>query len=204
MPNWCYNKLRVSGEPTQLKDFVDTSMSSGEFSLHPLHPMPDELRSTTSPNTYDGKDEDAKAKHAIEVNRLKKAYGYDNWYDWAVNNWGTKWDVCECSVNENDSNCFEVEFNSAWSPPILWMGKVAPLFKDLSFEMYFSEPGMNFCGSYLWDNVNEFEFNECELMYTDDEDREVKWDGDFYRYTDTGEKIEDDDFFPLPKNPFEK
>ena len=49
--------------------------------------------------------------------RLKSEYGYDNWYDWQVHHWGTKWDI-QCNDATLVDNVLEVSFESAWSPPV--------------------------------------------------------------------------------------
>ena len=65
-------------------------------------------------------------------NKLTNKYGSTNWYDWAYDNWGTKW-VTHASletVREN-TNSFEddiwVEFvvDSAWGPPVYLLQYIA-------------------------------------------------------------------------------
>lgn len=41
-----------------------------------------------------------------------RKYGYMDWYQWCINNWGTKWNACEVFV---DDNC--ISFQTAWSVP---------------------------------------------------------------------------------------
>lgn len=49
-----------------------------------------------------------------------KKYGYCTWYRWAIDNWGTKWNACNTSVDEKS-----IYFDTAWSFP-------APIFAKLS------------------------------------------------------------------------
>ena len=45
-------------------------------------------------------------------------YGYCHWYNWAVNNWGTKWNVeDEVSVIDIGDDNYEIIFDTAWSCP---------------------------------------------------------------------------------------
>ena len=45
-------------------------------------------------------------------------YGYCNWYNWRVDNWGTKWNVDdEVSVIDYRDNEYEILFDTAWSAP---------------------------------------------------------------------------------------
>lgn len=41
-----------------------------------------------------------------------RKYGYVDWYNWSIANWGTKWNASSCVV----SNTF-VEFDTAWAMP---------------------------------------------------------------------------------------
>jgi len=43
------------------------------------------------------------------------------WYQWRVENWGTKWDVMDCDITLYESSKeteIELLFATAWSPPI--------------------------------------------------------------------------------------
>jgi hypothetical protein len=70
----------------------------------------------------------------------------DNWYDWNLVNWGTKWDASCVHVISKDSNTIKVSFDTAWSPPIAFYD----VMDGLGFEVdaLYYEPGMNFCGQY--------------------------------------------------------
>lgn len=45
---------------------------------------------------------------------LIKKYGYYNWYDWSIANWGTKWNACDVDITED---CLSIQFDTAWSCP---------------------------------------------------------------------------------------
>ena len=91
----------------------------------------------------------------------------DGWFDWCVNNWGTKWDVgadigtdreefhgLKATVVGNEANC---SFDSAWSPPIGLYEKL----DELGYKVHASyfEPGMAFCGIWAdgYDNYIEYQ-----------------------------------------------
>lgn len=44
--------------------------------------------------------------------RERELYGKNNWYDWNIENWGTKWNAYSFSHEEN-----EITFHTAWSAP---------------------------------------------------------------------------------------
>jgi len=84
----------------------------------------------------------------------------DNWYDWHVSNWGTKWDVGgddygEPTVSE-DGRSMSVNFDSAWAPPTQWYERMVEMGFDVD-AMYY-ESGMAFAGKYVdgYDDYYEF------------------------------------------------
>jgi len=78
-----------------------------------------------------------------------RKYGYKDWYKWNISNWGTKWDACGENASIDDmGDSIEIQFDTAWAPPIQWIEKVELLFPDLEFELHYEEPGMCFKGVY--------------------------------------------------------
>jgi len=69
----------------------------------------------------------------------------ENWYEWCVSNWGTKWDVTEvdCIIEGNST---KVTFDTAWAPPIAFYEHLIEL--GFTVTAYYYEPGMAFCGIY--------------------------------------------------------
>ena len=161
MPNWCWNHLEVTGDEIQLREFVEKSLVSPEeneihdrteFSFNGTYPMPKTLRITAG-------------THLSFIEKIKryiniKLYGHDNWYNWSIANWGTKWDACEGCINHNDIDFFSVSFETAWSPPINWIDNIMQDFPDLCFQLEYEEPGMCFGGllqaqyQTIWEDVN--------------------------------------------------
>jgi hypothetical protein len=45
-------------------------------------------------------------------------YEKENWYDWQINNWGTKWDRYNYKLGISGKLGFVAYFTTAWSPPI--------------------------------------------------------------------------------------
>lgn len=69
-------------------------------------------------------------------------YGKDNWYDWALENWGTKWNACFAEVNGN-----HIIFDTAWSPCSPVISALAKQFPEAEFYYTYEEPGMRICGA---------------------------------------------------------
>lgn len=85
----------------------------------------------------------------------------NDWYNWHIENWGTKWDTCECECDqvesvyeELDSNFINLtyHFDTAWGPPTNWLEKVSEKYKDIHFDLEYSEPGMDFWGKKEYSN----------------------------------------------------
>ena len=80
-------------------------------------------------------------------------YDDERWYDWCVNNWGTKWDIGAKGEDKGlkatrVENEITATFDSAWSPPIGLYEKLVEL--GYNVRATYWEPGMAYCG--IWDN----------------------------------------------------
>lgn len=90
----------------------------------------------------------------------------EKWYDWSVDNWGTKWDVTETYEDENGFICFD----TAWSTPAYLILFLSNKYTDLSFEVLYADEDLgNNCGRYIFKNGNEIEYESygikdaCEI-----------------------------------------
>lgn len=154
MPNWSSNTLIVKAEAgnpeaeAQLAEFVAKirgaeKSDKGIFSQ--FYPCPQEL--------YDN-----------------PGNGFDTWYTWHVNHWGTKWDVFYGDVTFNKGETFghlQMWFDTAWSPPSAFVIAVSQEYQLLTFRLAYSEAGMAFAG-YI-DIVNGKIIEECVV-------EDVSWD----------------------------
>lgn len=140
MPNWCNNTMTISHPDPAMMEKAAEAWNTGEF-LQTLIPCPLELRETPS----------MCGKNTPEQARNLKKYGYRDWYDWCLANWGTKWDIGRRDEQENDAvlegNCFTVSFDSAWSPPTGAYERLTEM--GFGIQAYYYEPGMDFCGRFV-------------------------------------------------------
>ena len=87
----------------------------------------------------------------------------ENWYNWCIENWGTKWDVGSNSniggdMDDRDGGVF-LNFDSAWTPPTAFYEKMEEL--GFSIEAYYYEPGCGFCGRWSSaDGDDYYEFDD--------------------------------------------
>ena len=152
MPNWCNNTLTLEhDDPAMIKRAYD-ALERQEF-LQEFVPVPVELKETMA-GSY-GDDEKQKALEAQTKSNIEK-YGYGNWYDFCVGEWGTKWDVGDqgCSDIHPDGRMLHTSFDSAWSPPVNAYAKLEAL--GFRVNAMFYESGMAFAGSYSDGNCDDF------------------------------------------------
>lgn len=148
MPNWCSNSVQVAG-PKEFIQGLAAAATAGEF-CNFIKPVPKELTDTVAGSFSDSAEQ--AAQELREKSNLDE-YGYRNWYDFCVAEWGTKWDVggdeCYVEVMEDTGTgkwVLNFSFDSAWSPPI----EIYEALADLEHEVqaYYYEPGLAFCGKF--------------------------------------------------------
>ena len=151
MPNWCNNVATLRANKARIDTVV--AGAAGDGVLNALIPVPEELRDTTA-GSFGDADKQA-ALEAQEAANLAK-YGYKNWYDYCVNEWGTKWDLCDVQVNRVDDETVTLSFETAWSPPIEAYEKLLGM--GFAVEAFYYEPGMCFAGKWAdgFDDCIEF------------------------------------------------
>jgi hypothetical protein len=213
MPNWCYNSLCVSGEKEILAEFVSKTlvpcnMSSEEeydeshrFTFNILHPLPKALEGGFSPLPKLEGENDIQYKERMAEN--VRLYGAEDWYDWNRYNWGTKWDASSTCIEELDDNNFDLKFNTAWSPPIYWFEKVIPMYPQLEFDLIFDEESQDYCGR-MTGREGEIDLQVGKPYFTDHEEKRVIYDisKGKWKYEDSGQLIDDEDFYPIDVNPY--
>ena len=144
MPNWCDNTLELRHEDPAMIKRAKEAFEAGRL-LDEFIPVPQQLADTRA--GFYGKDtyeqELLEATEALNV----KWFKHKNWWDFCVQEWGTKWDVGRDGyINAEDPNYLSLSFQSAWSPPIDAYKKLEAMGFDV-WAIYY-ESGMMFCGAY--------------------------------------------------------
>ena len=145
MPNWCLNRLTIEHEDrAKVMEFA-YAYKEGKACDHYLPVPRDESGELIT-------DE----KHP------------DYWYNWCVNNWGTKWDI----GSENGEmhglhptvvgNQATMSFDSAWAPPIGLYDRLQLL--GFKVEASYFEPGIGFAGRWI---DGEDQYYEAAGSYQD-------------------------------------
>lgn len=211
MPNWCQNNLRVYGDSEQLSEFkrkaltlrTDDGFTTTELTFELLYPTPEELIKRASPARQE--DGESEEQFSTRIKRLKEEYGASDWYEWRIENWGTKWDADETLILEDSVDELYLCFNTAWAPPTEWLKKVSLKFPNLNFVMDYMEEGQGYCG-VLDISDGEIKEENGNTEFIDQDGRQVFYnedDGGGWKYSETNESVDDDsdDFYPTAINP---
>lgn len=73
----------------------------------------------------------------------------DNWYDWNIRNWGTKWDIAkrdgedyhETTLETDEPKKLDYRFSTAWSPPIEAITKLSEQHPKLEITLEYLGDG---------------------------------------------------------------
>ena len=148
MPNWCSNGITLRHADPQMIQRAAKALSEGSF-LKEFCPVPKELMETVSGSVPEGAERDA---HEAQMATNRATHGYKDWYDWCVNEWGTKWDI---GADGNPAQDFPgglmLGFDSAWAPPVGAYEKLTA--QGFRIRAMYYEPGMGFAG--VWDNGDD-------------------------------------------------
>ena len=94
----------------------------------------------------------------------KAKYGVDNWYDWTIANWGSKWgvyDETEWNITEEDDiSSAGIWYQTAWSPVTIAWERISKNYPTLEFFHEFADEGGAFVGNQLIQNGNIIEDND--------------------------------------------
>jgi hypothetical protein len=129
MPNWCSNSLTITGPRADLQAFKTKAVGHSPWEqpegkpdvldFHSLVPVPEQVLQA----------------------------GYESaGYNWEKENWGCKWGAEGPTIVDEWEGHLEYEFDTAWSPPIEFLKKVAVQWLALVFVLEYEEPGMAYKG----------------------------------------------------------
>jgi hypothetical protein len=129
MPNWCHNKLTITGPEADVRSFKDKAVGQSPWE-----------ESEEEPNVLN-----FHSLVPVPVEVLKAGYESAG-YDWERANWGCKWGADGTKLLNEGGTCVIYEFYTAWSPPVELLQTVAVHYPKLQFILQYEEPGMAFKG----------------------------------------------------------
>ena len=138
MPNHVFNSLYVKGDPESVKKFFTTAkMTYTQTYVDWEKPSPTaqlftktidsdfSFRAFVQPPSEDYDDYFTPTGGLIQ-----------SWYNWNIDNWGTKWDAYDVYV---DLEGCHASFTTAWSPPTPVFEAIIKQFPELSFTFRYEE-----------------------------------------------------------------
>ena len=163
MPNWVFNGLTVEGNPEQVikmkeqlnKPFIYSVQSHGDlsynvtqrkyvnpiFSFHNIYSYKD---AGITDEVYHGQ-----PPRSTDFSEAMK-FETNDWYNFNVREWGTKWDVAVAEDDKySDTNFEEADngenkvihynFQTAWSRPVPALQKLSAQYPTLLFTLSYEE-----------------------------------------------------------------
>tara|TARA_A100001388_G_scaffold28773_1_gene18490 strand:+ start:18 stop:467 length:450 start_codon:yes stop_codon:yes gene_type:complete len=147
MPNHCHNRVTVYSANThdvaKIKQIFEDENCFGQIIPEPdwanMPLMSNELK-------FLGRERGKVGELPVNGRFQSTDQQDDRWYDWRVQNWDTKWDAYDVVVTDDDPECTEIEFNTAWSPPEAICSALREQYPDVSISWFYDEPGCEIAG----------------------------------------------------------
>lgn len=128
-------------------------------------------------NNFNGLFDFDKEKQFNSLNELGKQYieniknyNFPQWYDWCVENWGTKWNV-EDDIDVNyDKNIdeYDISFQTAWSVPTGIVERYSELCEDDEFYWEYEDEDCD--GTHILRKINGEIVDTIAPEYVNDND----------------------------------
>lgn len=90
---------------------------------------------------------DKKRNNGTEMLELGKQYvqnfekyGTTTWYDWCIQNWGTKWNSYSFAFRDEDT----IQFDTAWSRPESIIRKLAESYPNLTVDHWWADEDIGY------------------------------------------------------------
>lgn len=165
MPNWTENRIyfkTASDKEAEalIARFKHPSEPDAELTFNAFIPRPAELMIDDGSELAQGYDflkkhpdgkpnpgEKIPSERALQLGRQaidnEARFGAKTWYDWSIDNWGTKWDAGDVDIDRsnNKEGCFCVVFNTAWCAPFGVARAMKELFGDALVAWYCHDEG---------------------------------------------------------------
>ena len=159
MPNWVMNGLTIEGNPESVKKLMDQlnqpfKMVHDSWNME-THQQEKKLVTYPNPifafwNIIKPEDMDAYMAQPEKWEGGPITFEGNDWYNFNVREWGTKWDVAvsdnekysDTSIEDapnGDNHVVHYNFNTAWSRPLPALFKLSEQYPDLLFTHSYEE-----------------------------------------------------------------
>jgi hypothetical protein len=125
MPNHISNVVTISGEKSELLKLMDLVESKEESK-------------SEQPN-------------AFSFESYFPCTNKEDWYNWNINNWGTKWDAYEVGrwLCDWEKKSMTISFQTAWSTPFFALIKLSTIIPTISIYCEYADEDMGYnVGTY--------------------------------------------------------
>lgn len=141
MPNYAFNRLTLTGPLSELMRFEsecirvqrDDPSGARALDLEAIVPVPPEIVATFE-------DQSNEARQTAVA-----ATGCENWRDWCIQSWGTKWNTCDFNGRMIDGMIYDCVFDTAWSCPEPALRELAAKYPALSGTIVACDPADDWC-----------------------------------------------------------
>ena len=175
MPNYVKNILSFDGDPVQVDRLFSTIQGeNGPVDFDKLIPMPSELEIESGSRTAAGfkkymefvadtgfstEMEPAYLTAHPEIDREEwdlgkqtyqniQKYGCPTWYEWRIQNWGTKWNASGAEVLDG-----RLSFLTAWNAPKQILEKLSQMFPSITIHHVWADEDIGHnCGDRTYKN----------------------------------------------------
>lgn len=149
MPNWVSNNLTITGPESEVQAVKNRLAAPYERIFQKIGKEGSETRTATVDQTFsfwnivrpEGEDR-VKYEESLEAPGAAPF-----WYDWNVNNWGTKWDT-DAELTEHAADHLQYVFSTAWSPPVEALTTLGKNFPTVHIELEWEEE-QGFGGTFV-------------------------------------------------------
>ena len=169
MPNHIYSELEVSGSKHELEALLSKVSGDSGYDFNKVYPVPAELQGIKYPVSIVSEEEYAKAASALPdpsgfnpglpltakmADNYTLMFGANNWYDWSLKNYGTKWGIYNAEALSFDvsEGVIKFSYQTAWSPAGEFFKRASLLFSSLVFKTEFADEGGGFVGTESYCN----------------------------------------------------
>lgn len=139
---------------------------------------------------------DEKFNNFIKMLQNIRNHGNTSWYDWSIENWGTKWNAYDAEIDDIDDGI--IQFDTAWSFPYPVIETLSKMNPDDEIEVQYADEDIGHnLGHYIIKNgeiIKEFEIDDPILFAIT-----IKGGVEKYPYyklnPDTGKYEYDEDYY---------
>ena len=138
MPNWCSNTAKIRNDDVSKIDAIEAFLKEWDVN------------------------EDQNKTGLLEFLIPNPTGEWE--YNWAVANWGTKWDIQLYEWSRLDENTISLNFDTAWGPPTAAYDTLTE--EGYNIDAHYLEEGMGFVGRHSdgFDESYEFDYENVDLL----------------------------------------